>query len=76
MQRRVIVSANDGFRAETTQSLSNLIGDSTEFVNSSRTLQWSRSNSRVKYELPILLSAANTRVPARNSSSAIGGNFE
>ena len=50
--------------------------DSTEVVNSSKTLRASRWNSRFKYELPILLRAAITRVPARNSPSAIGGNLE
>ena len=50
--------------------------DITEVVNSSENLRASRWNSRFKYELPILLRTANTRVPARNSPSAIGGNLE
>ena len=50
--------------------------DSTEFVNCSRNLRASRWNSRFKYKLPVLLRAANTRVPDKNSSSVIGGNFE
>ena len=45
--------------------------DSTEFVNSFRNLQASRWNSRFKYELPIFLRAANTRVPDKNSPTAI-----
>ena len=49
--------------------------DSTDVVNSSTNLRASRWNPFFKYELPILLRAANTRVPARNSSSAKGGNF-
>ena len=50
--------------------------DNTEVVNSSKNLRASRWNSRCKYELPILLRAANTRVPARNSPLAIGANLE
>ena len=41
--------------------------DSTEVINSSKNLRASRWNSRFKYELAILLRAANTRVSARNS---------
>ena len=50
--------------------------DSTELVNSSRSLRASRWNSLFKYELPIFLRAASTRLPDKNSASAIGGNFE
>ena len=50
--------------------------ESTEVVNCSKKLRASRWNSRLKYELPILLRAANTRVPARNSPSGNGGNLE
>ena len=50
--------------------------DNTEVVNSSKNLRASRWNSPCKYELPILLRAANTRVPDRNSPSATGGNLE
>ena len=50
--------------------------DSTEFVNSSKKFRASRWNSRFEYEVLILLRAANTRVPDKNSPSAIGGNFE
>ena len=50
--------------------------DSTQVVNSSKDLRASRWNSRFKYYLPILLRAANTRVPARNSPLALGGNLE
>ena len=49
--------------------------DSTDFVNSPRNLRASLWNSRFKYELPILLRAANTRVPDKNSPSAIGETF-
>ena len=45
--------------------------DSTEFVNSSRNIRASLWNSLFKYELPILLRAANTRVPDKDSPSAI-----
>ena len=50
--------------------------DRTKVVISSKNLRASRWNSRFKYEFLILLRAANTRVPARNSQSAIGGNLE
>ena len=80
MQRRVVVSVNDDCRAETTQSLSKFgMGSYSgkhivrEFFQKSTA---SRCNSRFTYELPILLRAANARVPDKNSPSAIGGNFE
>ena len=50
--------------------------DSTEVVNSSRNPRASRWNSFFKSELTILLRAANTRVPDKNSPSAIAGNLE
>ena len=43
--------------------------DNTEFVKSSRNLRASGWNSRFKYELPILLRAAITRVPDKNSGN-------
>ena len=49
---------------------------STDLVNSSRNLRASRRNHLFKDELPILLIDANPRVPAKNSSSPIRGNFE
>ena len=50
--------------------------ENTEFVNSSRNLWASRRKSLFKFELPILLTAANTRLPDKNSSSEIGGILE
>ena len=47
--------------------------DSTELVNSPKNLRPFRWNSFFKYELPILLRAANTRVPDKNSPSPKGG---
>ena len=80
MQWRMVVSPDDDCWTETTQSLSNLrtaaTVDSTEVVNSSKNLRASRWKTRLRYELSILLRAANTRVPARNSPSAIGGILE
>ena len=80
MQWRVVVPANDDCRAKTTQPLSNhgtgSYGGQLRFVNSSRNLRASRWTFLFKYEFPILLRAANTRVPDKNSPSAIGEKFE
>ena len=46
--------------------------ESTEVVNCSKKLRASRWNSRLKYELPILLRAANTRVPIRTPHQELG----
>ena len=46
--------------------------DSTEFVSSCRNLWASRWNSLLKFKLPILLRAANARVPDKHAPSATG----
>ena len=80
MQWRLIVSSDNDRWTETAQPCPIFeraaTVDSTEVVNCFKNLGASRWNSSLKYELPILLRAANTRVPARNSPSAIGGNLE
>ena len=80
MQQRVVVSTNDVGRAKTTISLSNF--GTSSYGGQHRVREFFQKSTGVslqlsfKYKLPILLKAANTRVPDKKSLSAIGGNFD
>ena len=69
MKRRVVVSANDNCRAKTTQSLSNFglscYGGEHRVRELLRMSTVTRRNCLFKYELPILLKAANTRLAGK-----------